>query len=56
MDVRYRIRVASIKRTFFESMHITCNILILTKLRNYQLANVQGVHKELRIDKNFVTA
>lgn len=54
MDVRYCIRVASIKRTFFESMHITCNIL--TKLRNYQLANVQGVHKELRIDKNFVTA
>ena len=54
MDVRYCIRVASIKRTFFESMHITCNIL--TKLRNCQLANVQGVHKELRIDKNFVTA
>ena len=54
MDVRYCIRVASIKRTFFESMHITCNIL--TKLMNYQLANVQGVHKELRIDKNFVTA
>ena len=54
MDVRYCIRVASIKRTFFESMHITCNIL--TKLRNYQLANVQGVNKELRIDKNFVTA